>query len=313
MNVSDLMIGKHDGAGSVVTAVYAKNPPHYAVYRTDERVRINFADTDAQAKAQRDALAPLNPICGEINGLIDGWRFSQRASPKGAAKRYDRRVADALTNALQGDVDGALKLLTAVKTDITDERIAWARFQYLIVASSTMLLIALAVWQLIGFSTTPGQWPIAFALAGGVAGAFFSTAIALRGRTILTDLHWQTNAADAVLRIIVGAMAAVMLISLAQLNAINLSMGDVKLSGVNANAWLNALVLAFVAGFSERLIPDLLQKSALGGAAPAVLKAPAGLSPTTQHTTPTAPTGQTDADPGHKPPAPSPAAELPAG
>ena len=281
MNVADLQIKAHDAAGALVTAIYSKYPPHYAVYRTDERVRIQFADDDGQAKQQRDAIAPLNPICGEINGMINGWRFSQRAAPASAAKRYDRRVADALTNALGGDVAGAQTLLAAIKDDLIAERTAWARVQYLCVTSATSAIIAGAAWQLIGFPLAASVWPVSFALAGGVAGAFFSTAVALRTRTVLTDLHWQTNAADAVLRIIVGAISAVVLISLARLNAINLSMGDVKISGDGANAWLNALVLAFIAGFSERLIPDLLDKSSLGGGAAARAAPPVAAKPAT--------------------------------
>lgn len=274
MQITELMLGHNDAAGSKVTAIYAKNPPHYAVYRTDERVRVQFADSDDEAHAQRAAMAPLNPICGEINGLIDGWRYSQRASPRGAAKRYDRRVADALTNALAGDITGAGAVLAVIKTDITEERLAWARLQYLAAASLTMAAVAGAASFCLGFGVN-AEWHVAQALAGGVAGAFFSTAIGLRSRTVLTDLHWQANAADAALRILVGAMAAVLLISLAQLGAITLSIGELKLAGGGPNAWLSALVLAFLAGFSERLIPDLLEKSAQG-AAPAPAPKPGG-------------------------------------
>src|SRR4249920_3911932 len=85
-----------DAAGVRITSVYVRQAPHYAIYRTDERVMVHFADAEAEAKRQSATLAPLNPLRGDINGLIDGWRSSKKARLQARAKRYDRRVADAL-------------------------------------------------------------------------------------------------------------------------------------------------------------------------------------------------------------------------
>src|SRR6476661_5105194 len=85
-----------DPAGKKITDVYVKNPPFYAIYHTDQRVMVHYDDTTAEAKRQSELLAPLSPIRGEINGLIDGWRSSPKQNLKDKAKRYERRVADAL-------------------------------------------------------------------------------------------------------------------------------------------------------------------------------------------------------------------------
>jgi hypothetical protein len=274
MLVAEIREQGQDAAGVKIIDVYIKQSPHYAIYRTDSRVMVHFADAEDEAKKQSAILAPLNPVRGQINGLIDGWRFSKRENLKAKAKRYDRRVADALGVAMQNDATGALTEFNGIKADIVDERTSWARFQYLIAASVVSIAVILLVWVVSTWFLAPtapdspaparNLW---LALAGGTVGAFFSIAIAIRKRTVLTDLLWVDNTADAVLRVVIGAIAAAVLVSLVQLKAIDVSIGDAKLDGSVPYGWLYALVVAVIAGFSERMIPDLLEKSAAAAAA----------------------------------------------
>jgi len=143
MLVSEVERDKKDSAGAQIREVYARRPPEYAIYRTDERVAIHFADDREQEQAQRSALVRLNPIRGEINGLIDGWR--QRESLRAKALCYDRRVGDALTLAFEQDVASAELLLTQIRKDIVDERMARARFLYLIYSFAAVAL-AIAIF-----------------------------------------------------------------------------------------------------------------------------------------------------------------------
>src|SRR5262249_8483516 len=85
---------------------------------------------------------------------------------------------------------------------------------------------------------------------------------------VLPDLQWADNISDAVLRVVIGAIAAGVLVSLVKLNAVSLTIGDSKLSDAVAASWLYGLILSFVAGFSERLIPDLLERTAQSAASP---------------------------------------------
>jgi len=87
MNVADISKGENDSAGAQILDVYAKNPPLYAVYRTAKRVLIQFADDRKDQDPQRENIAKLNPLPGEINGLIDGWRTHWRQGLKSKAKR----------------------------------------------------------------------------------------------------------------------------------------------------------------------------------------------------------------------------------
>jgi hypothetical protein len=259
------MQGAPDAAGALVTTVYAKQPPYYAVYRTEERVAAQYADDEVTARSQRSAFARLNSSRGEINGLIDGWRLSHNPKHASAAKRYDRRVADALIIAFEGDVDNACDLLTKIKGDIVDERTSWARFQYLTVACAASA-IAILIISLLGsdwFSAHIVSIPsvaksLLVSAAAGTIGAFFSIAIALRTRTILTDIHFRDNAADAALRVIIGLIAASVLICLTKTKVATVFVGDPTTTDYSI---LYGLMIGFLAGFSERLIPDLLAKT----------------------------------------------------
>lgn len=154
MNVADLAEGKPDRNGHPVQVIYSRNAPEYAVYKANHRVTIHYADDPARAAAQRQDMAQLAPLRGEIEGLIDGWRDNdgglfgasrtKRLGKKAAA--YQRRVADALVVALEKDLTGARDVMAAVKSDILNERIAWARFEHLITAAGTALALMFFAW-----------------------------------------------------------------------------------------------------------------------------------------------------------------------
>jgi hypothetical protein len=163
MNVPDLKAGEDDDLGARIEGFYARNPPYYAVYRTRERVAVQYADDPDTRAAQRKAFTQVNPLRGEINGLVDGWRIARglfKAQLRQKAQRYDRRVGDALAVAFEDDVAGSVVLLTLIKQEAVNERTAWARLEYVAVSLGIGLLaiggLAIAIankdW---GSSSTP--------------------------------------------------------------------------------------------------------------------------------------------------------------
>jgi hypothetical protein len=272
--VADIIAGSQDSTGVAIETVYSKVGATYAVYRTRERVMVQFADDQALGKDQRLLLSSLNPTRGEINGLIDGWRLSRSGDHHALAKLFDRRVADGLTVALQGQPEHGLQLLTALKADVLEERTSAARRDYLLVASATMMLVVAAslvlfrVMENKAFNTTLENglslaglltWPAAI----GSVGAFFSIALAIRSRTILTDLQTNDNRSDAILRIVIGSLSAVILVCLLSGKLVAFSVGDTPIGSEALPLTSPALmlVIAFLAGFSERMVGNLLDRS----------------------------------------------------
>lgn len=275
LTVADLTLAATDATGAEVTAIYAKNPPLYAVYRTKERVLVQFADDPTKAATQRSALASLNPLRGEINGLVDGWRASQREALRAKAVGYDRRSADALVMALEGDVRDAGLLLGEIKQDLLDERTARARVDYLVAACAVLLVALLSAWiagraalSNIRSGDSSLYAAIWIGAGAGAIGAFFSVAVGLRARTVLTDLHKTENSCDAGLRMTIGYIAAAILISLLGSGLVHLSLGNAPIDLTapppapdSTGWWMKVLVVGFLAGFSERLVPDILAKA----------------------------------------------------
>lgn len=278
--VADITKGQTDMTGSTIETVFSKVSNTYAVYGTAERVMVHYADDAKLGSEQRLALAPLNPVRGEINGLIDGWRSGSLINSdrkKYIARRFDRRTADALTVALQGDQEHAGTLLKAVKADILDERISLGRAEYLIVAG----VCAIVMFVVLTWISTPTGAPIANPAVGdilvgnhiglaagfGCLGAIFSIALGIRTREIRTDLRRRDNFIDAVLRIFIGAMSAIILFSFLESELVALSLGNSKfeLGGASTTATHVAILVAFLAGFSERLVGNLLSTASIVG------------------------------------------------
>lgn len=297
VKVENIQPGKADYAGNHILCVFAYSPPDYAVYRTSVRVMVQFADEKRQARKQRAALRDLTSMRGEINGLIDGWHDPGRAqaeegeesAPRSLADRilwwrpaqreqlykrairYDRRVADAIVTALENDVTTARRLLAEVKNDIISERTSMARWSYLKLATFLVVLgvgamALLARWGPSAFNLDADVNQVWTAVAGGTIGAFFSIAIGLKGRTVLIDLQNRDNMADAILRILIGAIAGGILLCLLVSGLLANSLINVETlkPGHEDYSELMIFIIGFLGGFSERLVPDFLAQTNIG-------------------------------------------------
>jgi hypothetical protein len=313
--VADICLGGSDSSGAAILTVYTKIQKRYAIYRTAEGVSIQFADDPERGDAQRIALAPLSPLRGQISGLIDGWGSSENEGDRVRAVLFDRRVAGALGAALQGcpgAVGYATTLLEEVKADVIAERTSKARVLYAVSAGTTaallMILASLFTWT--GYRNVYPYSPDAMLLwlgigAGGL-GALFSVAIGLQSRAILTDLQTRQNVSDAISRVMIGSISGLVLIDLllSQLVTVTIGHGE-PISVIGQHSWLIAAFAAFLAGFSERLVPSLLEE---GAAAAAHGRAPGGANPLAGP--PPATVAQAPA--ALPPPAPGPGAAPPA-
>lgn len=270
--IANIETGKTDATGAQIKSVYSKIAGVFAVYRTSERVVIQYADDQALGLEQRRALAPLNPLRGEINGLVDDWRNSDRPEDRCRARLFDRRTADALIAALQGDQVHGEELLKAVRADVVEERTSIGRVEYLRYASLASLAIFL-LFGLLSFLLQVGLFPSQVAetlrnqhlwLASGLGclGALFSIALSIRARDIRTDLQRRDNIADAILRILIGSVSAVILFAFLKSDFVRiegLEIGDAEQFNIHV-----AIIVAFLAGFSERLVADYLTRAADG-------------------------------------------------
>jgi hypothetical protein len=180
LKVANIRKGEKDANDYDIEEVYYRKAGEYAVYRTKEKVHVKFADEDGLACEQRRALAPLVPLRDEIDGLIQYWRDSKDSDPysrgffglqnprRHMAKVHcqDRRVGGALVQALEDDVPGARLWLEKIKSDMINERIAYARFEYLLTTFATMLIVMFLAWLL--SALLPQERPATLLLKSGL-------------------------------------------------------------------------------------------------------------------------------------------------
>ncbi|HZF93960.1 MAG TPA: hypothetical protein VEZ20_03710 [Allosphingosinicella sp.] len=259
-------LGGTDRSGYDITCIYALNPPEYAVYGTKIRTSIQYADDPVLAKQQRSAMSVCSPLRGQINGLIDGWRGNGRRSRSHRVGDYDRRVADALVMGFEGSLSSTLDLLTEIRNDIVAERRSLAQSDYLLTAVITLaalLMLFLGVRAGIGDTSHANPvWNAALTGAsGGTLGAFFSIAVGMRSRTVLVDIQKWDNRRDAILRVLVGTIGGAVLICMLLTGLVTVL--GLSLTEGPGDGALKALVIGFLAGFSERAVPDILAKASL--------------------------------------------------
>jgi hypothetical protein len=142
--------------------------------------------------------------------------------------------------------------------------------------------------------------------AVGALGAFFSIALAIRQRQIGTDLQWRDNHTDAGLRVTIGVISGAVLYCLLQAKVVTIGFGGNALGGVGTVAGPDAkvavlIVTAFAAGFTERLVGDLLGRVVLSTTASSSANPLAGKTPAAMTDTAPAKGTATEVNPLGKP------------
>lgn len=270
--VVDLERNKPDASGAIVLDIYSKIGGVYAVYRTEERVMIQFADDQELGSKQRQSLAELYVLRGKINSLLEELRDSSFNTRKFNDSRYVRLMADALIVALQGQVAQAKVDLEAVYAALSGERSSRIRMNYLLIAAlctvGLIVIIRFVASNTFTFNFDETAKTFLYATCVGMVGAFTSVAFAIRGRELDTEKPQLDMIGDAILRIFVGGVTAVMLMSLIKIGAFGLEIGGAKFTQTSTldltkSGWPPVLIVAFFAGWTQRLLPELFAKASV--------------------------------------------------
>lgn len=251
--VADISLDQPDIEGRSVEEVYARSK-HFAIYRAaGGDVWVQLSDDITEADKQRTALAKIAELRWDIDQAADGWWREPHSQ---------REIAAGIQLALIFGPDTAVIKLSRTLATLKDERQLAGRIQYMgLAACSTVLLLgALYTCSELRPFADPATnvW-----LAGkaGLMGAFFSIAMAIRGRKVACDNGKISNAMEGAVRLIIGVIASgFLLLAIGSGFLTRAVMGEAPGSGV-AN-WQAVVVLGFLAGFIERLVPSLLEEGA---------------------------------------------------
>jgi hypothetical protein len=251
LRVRDIRVGNNDGRGLPITHIYAAQSDEYNIYQAGE-VMVQFADDTAKAQTQRKSILAVSSARAEVNALAQGLACREIC---------DRQLAYALQLALDGEMEGARATVAAAKNFILAKRAARGRFQYLkwsFGASAVLIGLLFVASRFYPLQDTSSDlW-----LAGkaGLVGAAFSIALAIRNRTVALDTDLLDNVTDGTLRLLIGVISAGVLLLLLGCGILpSLKIGDANF-GTSPLTWQLVLIIGFLGGFLERLVPDLLEK-----------------------------------------------------
>jgi hypothetical protein len=254
--LKNIQIGRLDSRELPITYIYAAQADEYVIYHAGE-VMVHFADDQARMQAQKTTISPLSSARAEVNLLSQGLT---------CRKVFNQQLAYALQLALDGDLDGAKVTIAAARAAVLAKRAARGRFQYLKWSyGAAVILIGLLFMASWFYPVQESSSDLWLAAKAGVVGAAFSIALAIRARTVALDTDLLDNVTDGTLRLIIGVISAGILLLLFKCGIVpSLKIGDADFKAT-ALTWQMVLVIGFLGGFLERLVPDLLEKRNLQG------------------------------------------------
>jgi hypothetical protein len=256
--LSELVVGSKDKLGNVIAEVLwlARN---YAVYRSDRGVHVHFSDCQEEEDDQRHRFTHISPELCELRYLTaqmsSGWSSGRRRPP---ASIYHHNMAQAVMLVMekkgQSELSEAKELAEktlgmAVERVTNDNMIRYLR-------------VCLYSWLAVTVATFYILWePMlkSYIIGGmfGATGAMLSVATRLQEFKFKPCHQSNMNYWMAGLRIGIGVVAGIVILVLART-----ILGDALGKHIANMYWEAVAAAGLIAGFTERLVPGLLQKTA---------------------------------------------------
>ncbi|MEM6489225.1 MAG: hypothetical protein AAF677_13335 [Pseudomonadota bacterium] len=238
----------------------------YKIYKTARGISPHFADDDGDAATQRQHYLALGRELAEMNHLIQlvappyvKWLFRRLGVEIAQLTYYEREMARGIAQALEGDPEQGRATLTALARRVErriENRGRVMYFAVTVVVSSLIMAGGVALledqanidWQQIGIATVMGALGALFSAAAGLKAMKIDTAST-------TLMSWIYGAQ----RMLVGVLGAVVLYFALRAGFFE----GIVPTAVDGSGTVDADKLAFLsilAGFSERLVPNLLDR-----------------------------------------------------
>lgn len=267
--LAELQVGATDERNRLILRILAEAADRYIVYRAinasalsndwqerreqlaNSRVCVHLSDHPETRALQVDNLSQVSDLRTKVAGLINGrWRDPY----------FERAFAEALGMAAEFDVTNARARLTELLAELRQEsgRIgqAW-QMAFSCVAWAAFVSVLFLFSEHIHPFEQPGT-NVWLAAKAGATGALFSIATMFNKRALAPDNKKIRIALEATIRVGSGVIAGgALLLALSSGFFTKPVGGD---SGVQIANWMYVAVIGFLAGFVERLVPDLFDK-----------------------------------------------------
>ncbi|WP_158933141.1 hypothetical protein [Acidisphaera sp. S103] len=284
LSLGDLKENGKDAIGATVQEIEFRGED-YAIYRSSRGVYVHFSDDLETRRNQLAEYVKLAVQLCELRYLTNQMRrqlvskFLPRHSRgatlydhnmcqalmllmETAAERKSGRDSEAKAAELQATGIAQRALAMAVQRNTTDNTIRYVRTCVLF--GLAWLAIALLVGRLIT-GGGPGT-PYAIASAAGILGAIFSVIVRAQSLDLKPCDDSALNYLMSCIRIGMGGIAGPILLLLAMTVFSNAAPGTADLNKTGGTLTVGLVqmicIVGFIAGFAERLVPNLVQAAA---------------------------------------------------
>jgi len=259
----ELVVGKKDKLGHVVEE-FLWIGRNYAIYRSQKGVYVHFSDSPDEEKAQRSRFAVISPEMCELRHLTyemdsnRSLRFRRRTK-RHPSSLYHHNMAQALMLVIEEKVNEGREiarqaLAMAVQRVTNDNTISYYASCLIAWLAAIAVGGVLFLIQLVYRSEELEIFLVA--AMSGATGAVLSVAFRLQAFQLKPCHQSDMNSWMSVTRVGIGVVAGPILLLLA-----STILKDEMSKIFNIEEWRQVAVLGLIAGFSERLIPIVFQRT----------------------------------------------------
>jgi hypothetical protein len=272
--VEEIKKGGKDSRDEDIERIFCRRD-EYAIYLASGNITVQFANCPIKASEQIKAIAELLPLRNKLQYLGRGFASKMVSGSKGpeTTRCYYGQIADAFRLGLEGQVPMGRNVLQDAINDLQalverDGRACYLRagmttVSYFLVAA--IVGACGAAWFQSDLFTK-----LFVAIGSGALGAMLSIAMGIRNRTVAIDGYAPVNTMEAAVRILIGVISGVVLylilssgvvVGMDSMLAAQESAGGATLQPTDIAAWKLTILVGFLGGFVERLVPDLLDNT----------------------------------------------------
>jgi hypothetical protein len=238
---------------------------NYAIYRTKQGVYVHFSDDDQEAREQRCRFTKICPELCELRYLTAQIRSMKPlifggGGGYGRSTLYDHNIAQAIMLVMEGDLETGRKIaqkalqmaIDRVANDNTIRYVCTSLVGWLFILISGVVILKRGLFS-------DDQIPFVVAGIAGATGAMLSITTRLQSFRLKPCHHSKMNYWMSLIRVcVIGAVAGAILWLVAP---IMLSETALKLIPGWESGWRAPATLGLIAGFAERLIPNIMRWS----------------------------------------------------
>ena len=238
----------------------------FKVYGTCSGVFIHFSDCGRIAQGQRCLFNQIHPRLSELRFLTSRMGIT---SFLGRYKIFNtntdwfyQEMAGSIVQALADRCKHARDMLAFV-TEMASERVMNENRVRYLVACVAIAVLGICTLHLFPRSIQQDVEPYITAIRFGALGAVFSILMSIRALALVPSRHSMMNYMMGGLRVLTGMIAGGVLVLVIQSDLIGpLAAVKQSLASSDPKAFELAALLGFVAGFAERLVPNMMTGAA---------------------------------------------------